>query len=143
MTLADILRRKGSSVITVDALTSVHHAVRMLVANNIGAVVALMDGTPVGILSERDLLHFVAQPRPDMESTRVGDVMTRELITASPKTCIDEAMSMMTIYRVRHLPIVADGELVGIVSIGDLVNALRRETELENGHLRNYIATAG
>lgn len=143
MTLAEILRRKGSSVITADAATSVHQAVRILVANDIGAVVVLEERAPVGILSERDLLHFVARRAPDVDGTPVRDVMTRELITASQGTCIDEAMSMMTIYRVRHLPIMEDEQLVGIVSIGDLVNALRRETEVENSHLRDYIATAG
>ena len=143
MTLAEILRHKGSSVVTVDGRSSIHQAVRTLVDRNIGAVVVTGDDGSLGILSERDILRFMAGSAPDVDGTRVESIMTRELITARPDTSVAHAMELVTENRVRHLPILESGELAGIVSIGDLVNALRTETERENHHLKDYIATAG
>lgn len=143
MTLADILRHKGSSVVTVDGRTSMHQAIRILVTNNIGAVVVVQGERPRGILSERDVLHFLTRTDPELDGTRVDAVMTTELVTATAGSPISEAMSLMTEHRVRHLPIVEGDRLAGIVSIGDVVNALRSQVETENHHLKKYISTAG
>jgi CBS domain-containing protein len=143
MHLAQILSTKGSAVVTTGPGTTVLDAIRTLVDHNIGAVVVVQEGHPVGILSERDILRFTAAGQTHPAAATVGQLMTRELVTATPTDSIRHAMEEMTRHRVRHLPILDDSGLVGIVSIGDLVNALRTESEEENQHLKEYIATAG
>lgn len=143
MRLSQILQAKGSHVVTTDPGVTVLQAIRTLVERNIGAVVVLDDDRIAGILSERDVLRFVARESADSATTRVGDLMTRNLVTAAPSDSLSHAMEIMTEHRVRHLPILEEGELKGIVSIGDVVNALRTETEVENAQLKEYIATAG
>lgn len=143
MYLSQILSHKGSDVITIRPGATVLEAIRSLVDHNIGALVVVKEGVPVGILSERDVLTFTAGGPGLLADTRVGDLMTREMRTAGPRDTIAHAMEVMTRQRIRHLPILNGGVLVGIVSIGDVVNALREETAEENDHLKAYIATAG
>lgn len=143
MRLAQILEAKGVEVVTTHPDTTIARAVAVLVEHNIGAVVVVEEDAAVGILSERDLLRFFARGAPDLTGTLVADLMTRELVTASPDDAVRQAMDVMTEHRVRHLPILSEGRLVGIVSIGDLVNAVRRAAEEENSHLKAYISTAG
>lgn len=143
MHLAQILSAKGSAVVTTGPDRTVLDAIRTLVDHNIGAVVVVEEGRTVGILSERDVLRFTAAGRTHPAAATVGDLMTRELVTAAPGDSIRHAMEEMTSHRVRHLPILDGSDLVGIVSIGDVVNALRTESEEENQHLKEYIATAG
>lgn len=143
MRLAQILEAKGAEVVTTGPDTTIARVVALLVEHNIGAVVVVDGEAAVGILSERDLLRFFARDAPDPAGTRVADVMTRALVTACPYDRVNRAMNVMTEKRIRHLPILDAGRLVGIVSIGDLVNALRRATEEENAHLKTYISTAG
>ncbi|HSG47278.1 MAG TPA: CBS domain-containing protein [Longimicrobiales bacterium] len=143
MYLSQILSHKGSDVVTIRPGATVLEAIRLLVDRNIGALVVVKEGDPVGILSERDVLTFTAGGPGLLADTRVGDLMTRDMITAEPRDSISHAMNVMTKRRIRHLPILNDGALVGIVSIGDVVNALRDETVEENHHLKAYIASAG
>jgi len=143
MYLSQILSHKGSDVVTIRPGATVLEAIRLLVDRNIGALVVLKEGEPVGILSERDVLTFTAGGPGLLSDTRVGDLMTREMITAGPRDTLSHAMNVMTRRRIRHLPILEDGALIGIVSIGDVVNALREETVEENHHLKTYIASAG
>ena len=143
MRLAQILEAKGAEVVTTGPDTTIARVVALLVEHNIGAVVVVEEDAAVGILSERDLLRFFAGDAPDPGGTRVGDLMTEALVTACPYDRVNRAMNVMTEQRIRHLPIVDADRLVGIVSIGDLVNALRRATEEENTHLKAYISTAG
>lgn len=143
MHLSQILSHKGSNVVTIRPGAPVLEAIQTLVAHNIGALVVAREGRPVGILSERDVLTLAAGRPGILGDIRVGDVMTREMITAGPWDTLSQAMGIMTRNRVRHLPIMDGDALVGIVSIGDVVNALRDETEEENHHLKSYIASAG
>lgn len=143
MRLAQILAAKGSSVVTTDPRTTVLDAIRTLVDHDIGAVVVVEEGRMVGLLSERDVLRFTAAGQTHPGETTVGRLMTRDLVTAAPDDSIRHAMAEMTRHRVRHLPILDGPDLVGIVSIGDVVHALRTESEEENQHLKEYIATAG
>lgn len=143
MYLSQILSHKGSDVVTIRPGATILEAIRLLVDRNIGALVVVKEGEPVGILSERDVLTFTAGGPGLLADTRVGDLMTREMITAGPRNTLSHAMDVMTRRRIRHLPILDDGALVGIVSIGDVVNALREETVEENHHLKTYIASAG
>jgi CBS domain-containing protein len=143
MRLAQILEAKGAEVVTTGPDTTIAQAVALLVDHNIGAVVVVEEEAPVGILSERDLLRFLAAGPPDLVGTRVSELMTAGMVTGTPYDRVSRAMTIMTEQRIRHLPILDGGRLVGIVSIGDLVNALRKAIEEENVHLKAYISTAG
>ena len=143
MRLSDILRAKGSSVVTIAPDRTVLEAIRTLVDHNIGAVVVVEEDDPVGILSERDILRLTAEGPGGVARTLVQDVMTHEVVYSTEDDTLKGAMETMTLHRIRHLPVVADGALVGIVSIGDVVNALRKGFEVENRHLKEYIAGAG
>jgi CBS domain-containing protein len=140
MRIRDILATKGPDVVTVPPDATLREAMRHLVAHNIGAVVAVDDAGRIhGILSERDLLRTAADDPRRLETEHVADVMTRELITAAPEAEIRSVMQIMTERRIRHLPVVHREELVGIISIGDVVSALRRTVEEENEQLHAYI----
>ena len=139
MRIREIIQGKGAAVVTVAPDRTVLEAMRVLVEHGIGAVVVMDAGRIAGIMSERDVLRLGAKSPASLETTRVADVMTRDLIVAVPDDDLDYAMQVMTKNRIRHLPIVADGSLAGMLSIGDVVNAARRTVESENRHLRDYI----
>lgn len=139
MRILDILRKKGSSVVTVGPEQTVHAAIRVISEHRIGAVPVRRGEELLGILSERDVLNLAAGDPADLVDTLVGDVMTKDLIVATPDDDLEHCMKVMTENRIRHLPIVVDGRLEGIVSIGDVVNAVRRRVEDENHHLKEYI----
>lgn len=143
MKIDEILRKKGREVVTVEETETVLEAVRVLVARNIGSLVVTEGPRPKGILTERDILRLTSRAPEALGSIRVGEAMTRDMITATPDDRLREMMDTMTENRIRHLPVVEDGRLVGIISIGDLVNACRVEVEAENSHLREYIHGAG
>ena len=138
MKIRDILDRKGPAVVTVPPSTTVQQAMAELVRHNIGAVV-VHDGTIRGILSERDLLRAASQDVRRLETARVDELMTRDVVTASPDAEIREVMQLMSSGRFRHLPVVEHGQLAGIISIGDVVNAMRESAESENRFLHAYI----
>jgi CBS domain-containing protein len=139
MTIQEILRSKGADVITITPDASVHEAMRELVRYNIGALI-VFDGTIRGILTERDVLRAGAENPQRLADIRVQELMTREVITAPETVELHEVMDTMTERRIRHLPITRGGELRGMISIGDVVNALRRTTEAENRQLHSYIS---
>jgi CBS domain-containing protein len=137
--IREILRQKGSDVVTVSPDDTVLQAMQVLVERNIGSVVVVQGHEIQGILTERDTLRLGASGPDRLSVTSVGDVMTRDLVIGVADDDLDYAMSVMTMQRIRHLPIVDGAKLEGIVSIGDLVNALRSEAEFENRYLRDYI----
>lgn len=139
MRIREILRSKGDDVVTVGPDVAVPEAMKVLVRHNIGALV-VWDDALRGIITERDLLRAGADDPRRLAETRVEDLMTREVVTGSPDAELREVMEIMTRRRIRHLPIAAEGELQGMISIGDVVNALLRDTEAENRHLHSYIA---
>lgn len=139
MQLRDILRRKGSDVVTASPDQTVLEAMRILVAHGIGAVVVMEGDRIRGILSERDVLRLGSRDPSLLSSTPVGEAMTADLVIGVADDDMHYAMNVMTENRIRHLPIVRDGRLDGIVSIGDLVNACRSQAEFENRHLKDYI----
>lgn len=139
MKIRDILTDKGTDVVTIEPGVSVLTAVQLLVEHNIGAVVVLDGSEIAGILSERDVLRLSAADPADVAVRSVSDVMTKEVVTGVPDDMISRVMETMTTKRIRHLPIVEAGRLVGILSIGDVVNALRSEVEGENRYMRDYI----
>jgi CBS domain-containing protein len=143
MKLIDILGRKGRIVVTIDKERSVLEAARSLVQHNIGALVVTEGDRPKGIITERDILRLTARDPGGIAGHSVEAVMTRDLVTATPDDDLSEAMGVMTHRRIRHLPVMNERRLVGIVSIGDLINACLGAAEHENMHMRQYIQGAG
>jgi CBS domain-containing protein len=149
MKIKDILDKKGAAVRTIGPDQTVTEAVSQLCAHRIGALVVLGAGGKIeGIITERDVLHEcgelidrLSDPARSAASgtRRVRDIMTTSLIIGVPDDTVDYVMGVMTKNRVRHLPVVEDNKLIGIVSIGDLVNAVLRETTYENRVLMDYI----
>ena len=139
MRIREVLDQKGSEVVTVEPDCTVHEAMKVLVEHNIGAVVVTRDRAIVGILTERDVLRLGATGPEFLSSTRVADAMTSELVVGVAEDLVDYAAGIMTANRIRHLPIVEGERLAGVVSIGDIVNAMKQEKEVENRYLRDYI----
>ncbi len=140
MRIRDILCDKGEEVVTISPDHTVYGAIKVLVEHDIGALVVEDGGEIRGIFTERDILRLAAGELEELKDTPVGDVMETDLVVGVADDALDYVMEIMTRNRIRHLPIVADGELAGIVSIGDVVNAMRKEIEAENRYLRDYIA---
>ncbi|HZS85789.1 MAG TPA: CBS domain-containing protein [Stellaceae bacterium] len=141
MNVEAILRAKGNAVATIPSGTTVAAAVRELKARGIGALVVSDDGrTPAGILSERDIVHAVAEHGAAVLTMTADRLMTRRVVTCRPEDTVSELMARMTERRFRHLPVVKDGVLCGIISIGDLVKSRIEEVEFEADSLRHFIA---
>jgi CBS domain-containing protein len=143
MRITDVLRGKGTQVVTVPPDTKVRRLLEVLAEHGIGAAVVSHDGTSVdGIVSERDIVRAFAKRGAAVMSEPVTDIYTAEVHTITPDISLDEVMRMMTERRVRHAPVVVDGVLRGIVSIGDVVKNRIDELETERAHLTDYITGA-
>ncbi|MBW3660546.1 MAG: CBS domain-containing protein [Gemmatimonadetes bacterium] len=141
MNVASILDRKSSDrIVTIEPDKTVLDAVDRLVEHGIGSLLVLDGEVLLGIITERDVLRCCADDPVKMAETKVSEVMTRELIVASPDDDVEDVMSTMTRNRIRHLPILVDESLKGIISIGDVVESQLHEFQSENRHLRRYIA---
>lgn len=143
MHVAAILKEKGRAVETVTDAVTLAEVARRLANHRIGAVV--VRGTRseiVGIVSERDIVHAIADRGATVLEWPVSRIMTRDVVTAREADTVDEIMIRMTESRFRHLPVVEDGKLVGIVSIGDVVKRRVAEVELEASAMRDYINVA-
>ncbi len=142
MNIGQILKVKGRSVSTARQGDNVQEIANRLSQRKIGAIVVVGDnGVVSGIISERDLIRVIAQHGAKALSMPASDVMTREVVTCSETTPVDEIMEMMTTGRFRHVPVIDDGALVGIISIGDVVKHHVAEVELEVTAMRGYLAT--
>ena len=143
MNVEAILRGKGRAVATIRPDQTITAVLAALRDHNIGALVVSEDGESVdGIVSERDLVHGLADHGSELLSLNVAEVMTRLVATCDPADSVADLMAEMTNRRIRHLPVVRDGRLVGIVSIGDLVKNRLDEIEYEASSLRSFIAGA-
>lgn len=140
MNVAAILKGKGRAVVTARADATLEEVGKRLTAKNIGALVIIgANGTVEGIISERDIIRCIAQRGASCLSEQVRDVMTRSVVSCSETDTLDQLMTTMTAGRFRHLPVIEDGALVGIVSIGDVVKHHIAEVEMEASALRSYI----
>ena len=139
--LAVILEDKGGDVFAIDADTSVFEAVQQMVERNVGSLLVTVSGEITGIVTERDYLRRVALHELEDRETPVREVMSSPLIVVTPETTIDECMALMTDRRIRHLPVVEDGKVVGVVSIGDLVKFKSQQQSFEIQYLTQYITT--
>jgi CBS domain-containing protein len=143
VTVNDILLHKGSEVITIEPTATVAAAVRMLAQRRVGALLVTgADRHIVGIISERDIVRVLDETGPAVLGTPVSEVMTRKVATCGRHETIAEIMERITTGRFRHVPVMEDGRLAGIVSIGDVVKARLSELEHEQNALREYIRTA-
>jgi CBS domain-containing protein len=137
-----VLEQKGHKVVTVAPRDTVASLVKVLSVNRIGAAPVIDEGRLAGIISERDVIRGMAQHGDSVAALPVERLMTTEVRTCSSEDAIVELMEVMTLQRIRHLPVVRNGALEGIVSIGDVVKQRLAEAQSELNELRNYIASA-
>jgi CBS domain-containing protein len=134
-----ILKAKGSEVVTVNPGTTMIDALQIMAEKNIGAMIVLDHGKPVGIFSERDFVREIAREQCLMLKLPVESCMTKELYCVTPSSTSDECMAIMTNKHIRHLPVMQGDELVGIISIGDIVKNMIEDKDLLIDNLQNYI----
>ena len=140
MTIARIIAQRGAAdIIACDVSTPVSEAVSILATKRIGALPVLRDGKVAGIVSERDVIYRLADHGGACLDLPVEQIMTAPAVTVEPATLIDDALAMMTRRRFRHFPVVENGELIGFISIGDLVKYKMDEVQFEAEALRSYI----
>lgn len=141
MNVQGLLKGKGNAVHTVGADATVADVVEALASHGVGALVVSGDGDAVdGIVSERDVVRALARQGGDLLQQPVSTVMTSEVVTCQPETTVEELAGTMTTHRIRHVPVLVDSRLCGIVSIGDVVKDRMRELETETQVLHEYIA---
>ena len=140
--LSEILDEKGHDVLRIEADASVFEAVKRMVEANVGSLLVTEGGKVAGIVTERDYLRRVTLHGRTDEDTAVREIMSSPLVVATPETLVDECMALMTDRRIRHVPVVEGGEVVGVVSIGDLVKFKSKRQSFEIQYLTDYI-TAG
>lgn len=141
MQVSVLLQNKGPEVVTVVPDATAAEVVAVLGSHRIGAVVVSADGTHIdGVLSERDVVRSLAEHGAGALDRTARDLMTAEVVTCRPDTTVEELMSLMTERRIRHIPVVVDGALAGVISIGDVVKDRISSLEDETQALHNYIA---
>jgi CBS domain-containing protein len=138
--VSEILRGKQGDVLKIDASATVFDAIKKIVEQNVGSILVTRDGDVVGIMTERDYLRKIAIFGRTSHDTLVGEIMSSPLMYVTPETTIEEAMAIMTDRRIRHLPVVENDEVVGIVSIGDVVKFQSREQSFQIKYLTEYIS---
>jgi CBS domain-containing protein len=141
MNVAAILKAKGSDVATTSATASLKEAASQLAERRIGALVVMQGRQVTGMLSERDVVAAIARDGAAALTQQVGNVMSTRVVTCELNDSIDELMDRMTDGRFRHLPVIDENELIGIVSIGDVVKHRIAETVMESEAMRLYIAS--
>lgn len=143
MKVRHILEKKGQQCHSIAPDQPVPEAVRLMIHNRIGSLVVMDSGKIVGIVTERDVVWAAGQHSVNLINMTVHDIMAKTLVTCTGEDSLEHAMNLMTRnpikQRIRHLPVIDDGKLVGLISIGDIVHALLTKTEFENKLLKNYI----
>ncbi len=141
MSVESILKQKGTDVATIAPEVSVKRAADWMRAKNIGALVVTSGGAILGLISERDIVHAISRYGESATAMAVSEIMRHDVITVSPAETVSHVMNQMTRHRVRHMPVLRDGKLAGIISIGDVVKHRLNDLELETNVLRDaYIA---
>ena len=141
MHIVDVLRRKGDDVVTIAPDRTVRDLIELLGAHGVGAAVVSTDGSTVeGIVSERDVVRRLRSDGDAVLDSEVGAIMTAEVHTCEPSSTLEDLMGVMTERRIRHVPVLRDGVLAGIVSIGDVVKHRMAEVESERDQLSSYIS---
>ncbi|MDT5095449.1 MAG: hypothetical protein QOH60_4812 [Mycobacterium sp.] len=143
MRIADVLRNKGAAVATINPDTTVTELLAGMAEHNIGAMIVMDSGGLVGIVSERDVVRRLNESGAGLLGQPVSAIMTTVVVTCSPGDSIDDLTALMTENRVRHVPVIDDGRLAGIVSIGDVVKRRMEELKAEQEQLQTYITQGG
>jgi CBS domain-containing protein len=138
--VSDILRGKGSDVLKIEASATVFAALEKLVEKNVGSILVTEGGEVVGIMTERDYLRKIAVKGRTSHDTLVREIMSSPLVYVTPQTSVEETMAIMTDRRIRHLPVVENDDVVGILSIGDVVKYQSREQSFQIQYLTDYIS---
>jgi len=142
MSIESILRRKGTDVTTIAPDVSIKRAADWLRAKNIGALVVTSDDAILGLISEREIVHALSRYGDTAGSMLVKEIMQYGVTTVSPDESVNHVMNLMTHHRVRHMPVLRGGQLVGIISIGDVVKYRLEDLELETNVLRDVYNAA-
>lgn len=140
--VSNLLDAKGHNVLTVTPGMRVHDAVNKMGGISAGTAVVMEDENVVGIMSERDVMRKVVLQGKSIDDVLVGEIMSKDLVTITPETSLDDCMKLMTEKRIRHLPVLLNGKLCGIVSIGDVVKYLVVEKDFKIKNLETYISGA-
>jgi CBS domain-containing protein len=138
-TIASILRKKGGGIASIAPDTSVYDAIALMAEKRIGSLLVMVGDQLVGIITERDYARKVILQGRSSKDTPVEDIMTRDVATVTPEHTVEDCMRIITQLRVRHLPVICDKEVIGIISIGDLVNAIISAQADTIEHLHTYI----
>ncbi len=140
LTVRDLLSRKGSNTVSIHPNNTVYQALQTMETHGIGAVLVIEGKELLGIFSERDYARKIALKGKDSRYTLVGEVMVRELTSVTPDDKVSDCMKFMTDKRIRHLPVLQDGKLVGIISIGDVVKGIIDQQQATINNLEQYIS---
>lgn len=138
--IRNIIQNKGGVIYSVSPETFVYNALELMYDKNISAVLILENDKPAGIFTERDYARKVVLKGKSSKETRIHEIMTKDLITVTPGNTIEEAMKIMTAKHIRHLPVMEESKLLGVVSIGDVVKYIIDEQQFIIGNLENYIS---
>lgn len=141
--IRELLKVKGNKVWSISLDTSVLEALQLMTDKKVGALLIVEDGKIAGIISERDFVHGVAEKERCIVNTTVAEYMTPKVITITPEQTVEECMQLMTVQHIRHLPVVENDELVGIISIGDIVKEIISNEKSRSDALENYIQGRG
>jgi len=139
MKVADILKAKGSNIFSILPDSSVYDALKIMGLKNIGALMVIEDDELMGIFSERDYARKVVLVNRTSRDTLIGEIMTANVITVAPADSIEHCMELMSIKKIRHLPVTQDGKVTGLISISDVVTAIIQSQKETISHLENYI----
>jgi len=138
-TIAQLLNAKGDQIWSVEPKATIFEALEIMSEKEIGALLVMEDGKLTGIFSERDYARKVILKGKSSKETPVGELMTKKVFYIDPQKTINDCMAMMTAKRIRHVPVIEDNQVMGIVTIGDVVNQIISEQEVTINHLENYI----
>ena len=138
-TIAQLLNAKGNQIWSVEPKATIFEALEVMSEKEIGALLVMEDGKLTGIFSERDYARKVILKGKSSKETPVGELMTKKVFYIDPQKTINDCMAMMTAKRIRHVPVIEDNQVMGIVTIGDVVNQIISEQEVTINHLENYI----
>ena len=138
-TIAQLLNAKGDQIWSVEPKATIFEALEIMSEKEIGALLVMEDGKLTGIFSERDYARKVILKGKSSKETPVGELMTKKVFYIDSQNTINDCMAMMTAKRIRHVPVIEDNQVVGIVTIGDVVNQIISEQEVTINHLENYI----
>ena len=138
-TIAQLLNAKGDQIWSIEPKATIFEALEIMSEKEIGALLVMEDGKLKGIFSERDYARKVILKGKSSKETPVGELMTKKVFYIDPQKNINDCMAMMTGKRIRHVPVIEDNQVMGIVTIGDVVNQIISEQEVTINHLENYI----